>query len=41
MLALRLDGHADFMPSAANKSYLISYNGNWGIGLGVSALLNR
>jgi hypothetical protein len=41
MVALRLDGHADFMPSAANKSYLVSYNGNWGIGLGVSALLNR
>jgi hypothetical protein len=40
-VALRLDGHADFMPSAANKSYLISYNGNWGLGLGVSALLNR
>lgn len=41
MLALRIDGHADFMPSAANKSYLVSYNGNWGIGVGVSALLNR
>jgi len=41
ILAVRLDGHADFMPSAANKSYLVSYNGNWGIGLGVSALLNR
>jgi hypothetical protein len=41
MLAVRLDGHADFMPSAANKSYLVSYNGNWGIGLGVSALINR
>jgi Outer membrane protein beta-barrel domain len=40
-VALRLDGHADFIPSAANKSYLVSYNGNWGIGLGVSALLNR
>jgi Outer membrane protein beta-barrel domain len=41
MLALRIDGHADFMPDAANKSYLISYNGNWGIGVGFSALLNR
>jgi len=41
MLALRVDGHADFMPSAANKSYLVSYNGNWGVGVGVSALLNR
>ncbi|HEY3221811.1 MAG TPA: hypothetical protein VGJ80_13860 [Gemmatimonadales bacterium] len=41
MLALRLDGHADFMPNSANKSYLISYNGNWGVGIGVSALLNR
>ncbi len=40
-LAVRLDGHADFIPSSANKSYLISYNGNWGIGIGVSALLNR
>jgi len=41
LLAIRLDGHADFMPNAANKSYLISYNGNWGVGIGVSALLNR
>lgn len=41
MVAIRLDGHADFMPNAANKSYLASYNGNWGISLGVSALLNR
>ncbi len=41
MLALRIDGHADFMSNAANKSYLVSYNGNWGIGVGVSALLNR
>jgi len=41
MVAIRLDGHADFMPSAANHSYLVSYNGNWGIGLGLSALLNR
>jgi outer membrane protein with beta-barrel domain len=41
MLAIRLDGHADFIPSSANKSYLISYNGNWGVGIGVSALLNR
>jgi hypothetical protein len=40
-VALRLDGHADFMPNAANQSYLVSYNGNWGIALGVSALLNR
>ncbi len=40
-VALRLDGRADFMPEAANKSYLVSYNGNWGIALGVSALLNR
>src|SRR6267143_6574694 len=41
MLAVRLDGHADFMPSSASKSSLISYNGNWGIALGVSTLLNR
>ena len=41
MLAVRIDGHADFIPSSANKSYLISYNGNWGIGIGFSALLNR
>jgi len=41
MVAVRLDGHADFMPNSANKSYLISYNGNWGIGIGVSALINR
>jgi hypothetical protein len=41
MLALRIDGHVDFMPNAANKSYVVSYNGNWGIGVGISALLNR
>jgi hypothetical protein len=41
MFAIRLDGHADFMPSSANKSYLVSYNGNWGVGIGISALLNR
>ncbi len=41
MVAVRLDGHADFMPNSANKSYLVSYNGNWGIGIGVSALINR
>jgi hypothetical protein len=41
MVAVRIDGRADFMPNAANKSYLVSYNGNWGIGVGVSALLNR
>jgi len=40
-LALRIDGHADFMPNAANKTYLVSYNGNWAIGVGLSALLNR
>jgi hypothetical protein len=40
-VAVRLDGRVDFMPNAANKSYLVSYNGNWGIGLGLSALLNR
>lgn len=39
--ALRLDGRVDFMPNAANQSYLVSYNGNWGIALGLSALLNR
>jgi hypothetical protein len=41
MLAVCIDGHADFMPNAANKSYLASFNGNWGIGIGLSALLNR
>jgi hypothetical protein len=41
ILAIRFDGHVDFMPGAANKSYLVSYNGNWGFGVGVSALLNR
>jgi hypothetical protein len=41
MVALRLDGRADFMPNAANQSYEVSFNGNWGIALGVSALLNR
>ena len=40
-LAVRVDGHADFMPNSANKSYLVSYNGNWGVGVGFSALLNR
>jgi hypothetical protein len=41
MLAIRVDGHADFMPNSANKSYLSSFNGNWGLAVGVSALLNR
>lgn len=41
MVAVRINGHVDFMPNAANKSYLVSYNGNWGIGIGLSALLNR
>jgi hypothetical protein len=40
-VALRIDGHADFIPSSANNSYLVSYNGNWGVGIGLSALLNR
>jgi hypothetical protein len=40
-VAVRLDGRADFMPNAANTSYLVSYNGNWAVLLGVSALLNR
>ena len=40
-LALRFDGRADFMPNAANQSNLVSYNGNWGIGVGISALLNH
>ena len=41
MLAVRVDGHGDFIPNSANKSYLVSYNGNWGVGIGFSALLNR
>ncbi len=41
MLAVRVDGHADFMLNSANKSYPVSYNGNWGVGIGFSALLNR
>jgi len=41
ILAIRVDGHADFMPAPRTKSYLVSYNGNWGFGVGVSALLNR
>ena len=40
-VAFRVDGRVDFMPNAANKSYLVSYNGNWGLGFGLSALLNR
>ena len=41
MFAVRLDGHTDFVPSPANKSHQSSFNGNWGIQLGFSVLLNR
>jgi outer membrane protein with beta-barrel domain len=40
MLALRLDANEDFMPSPANKSPTASFNGNLGLQLGVSAVIN-
>lgn len=41
MVAIRVDGRADFIPSPANDTHLSSFNGNWGINVGVSVLLNR
>jgi hypothetical protein len=41
MLALRVCGRSDFIPSPANKSHQSTFNGNWAIQVGVSALLNR
>ena len=40
LLALRLDANEDFMPSPANKSPNASFNGNLGLQLGVSVLIN-
>ncbi len=40
LLALRLDANEDFMPSPANKSPSASFNGNLGLQLGVSVMLN-
>lgn len=41
MLALRVCGRSDFIPNPANKSHRSTFNGNWAIQVGVSALLNR
>jgi len=40
LLALRLDANEDFMPSPANKNPNASFNGNLGLQLGVSVMLN-
>ena len=40
LLALRLDANEDFMPSPANKSPNASFNGNLGLQLGVSVMIN-
>ena len=40
LLALRLDANEDFMPSPANKSPSASFNGNLGLQLGVSVIVN-
>ncbi len=40
LLALRIDANEDFMPSPANKSPSASFNGNLGLQLGVSVMLN-
>jgi hypothetical protein len=41
MLAVRVDGHVDVMTNPANKSHQIPVNGNWGLRVGLSVLLNR
>lgn len=41
MLAVRADGRSDFIPNPENKSHQSTFNGNWGIQVGVSVLLNR
>ena len=41
MLALRFQGQTDFVPNPANENQNNTFNGNWGIQLGVSVLLNR
>ena len=40
LLALRLDANEDFMPSPANKSNNATFNGNLGLQLGVSVIVN-
>jgi hypothetical protein len=40
MVAVRLDANEDFVPSPANKSQFASFNGNLGVQVGVSVLLN-
>jgi len=40
LLALRLDANEDFMPSPANKNPNASFNGNLGLQLGVSVMVN-
>ena len=40
LLALRIDANEDFMPSPANKSPSASFNGNLGLQLGVSVIVN-
>ena len=40
LLALRIDANEDFMPSPANKSPSASFNGNLGLQLGVSVMIN-
>jgi hypothetical protein len=40
-LALRLQGQSDFVPRPTNEDQNVTFNGNWGIQLGVSLFLNR
>jgi hypothetical protein len=41
MLALRLDASEDFVWNPANSSFRSAFNGNWGISVGLSVLLNQ
>jgi hypothetical protein len=40
MVALRVDGGADFIWNPANESFQHTFNGNWGVSAGLSVLLN-
>lgn len=41
MFAIRLDGYVDFMSNPSNKDHQVTFNGNWGLRIGLSVLLNR
>jgi len=41
ILAVRLDGHVDFMPNSREQVLLIAYNGNWELESASAHWLNR